>query len=185
MEYVEPEILDIRPLIGPPILDTFHEVFGFTYEDAQKAYCYYSEAYVKNKFMYGVDLFDEVEETLNHLASMECLLGVATTKNEDNAKKIIKHLPINIPERYVFGTQNDGSRSDKAEIIEDFLKCQGIHDYEKVLMVGDRFYDIEGAKTLGIDSVGVTYGCGGEDELRAAGATHLISRFGELCEIIN
>ena len=51
-------------------------------------------------------------------------------------------------------------------------------------MVGDRHYDIIGAKEVGIDSVGVTYGFGSEDELRQAGATHLITSINELIAII-
>lgn len=51
-------------------------------------------------------------------------------------------------------------------------------------MVGDRHYDIIGASEVGVDSVGVTYGCGSEDELRQAGATHLIASIDELLEII-
>lgn len=184
MNYPDPEIFNVDRLIGPPILDSFQEFFGYTLEEAKKAFDFYLEEYVGNGQMFGSPLFDGVEETINKLVEDGCFLGVVTTKNETNARKIIKSLPINIEIMRVFGTQNNGSRSDKKEIIWDFLEAHDVIDLCEVLMVGDRHFDIQGAKAVGIDSVGVTYGCGSENELREAGATHLITSFEELLEII-
>ncbi|MGV8905705.1 MAG: HAD hydrolase-like protein [Acetobacterium sp.] len=184
MEHPDPKVYDIDALLGPPILDTFQEAFGFTPEGARQAYDYYLEEYVENGQMYGADLYDGVRETISKLVEMGCLVGIATTKNELNAKKIIENLEIDIELPRIFGTQSDGSRSAKEEIISDFLEVHGVIDLSEALMVGDRFYDIQGATEVGIDSVGVTYGCGSENELRVAGATHLISNIEELLEII-
>jgi len=184
MEYPEPVIIHVEPLIGPPILTTFEEHFGFTPEESKKAYVFYLEEYVKNGQMFEAPLYEGVEDTIRELLQKGCFLGVATTKNETNARKIIANLSIGIDVMRVFGTQNDGSRSDKKEIIQDFLDEFDVFDLSEVLMVGDRHYDILGANAVGIDSVGVTYGCGSEDELRVAGATHLIASFEDLLEII-
>ncbi|KNZ40434.1 HAD hydrolase-like protein [Acetobacterium bakii] len=184
MNHPNPEIFDVDQLLGPPILDSFQEVFGFSLEEAIKAYDFYLEEYVGNGQMFGAQLYDGVEETIRKLAKDGCLLGVATTKNEKNARKIINCLPVDIELMQVFGTQDDGSRSEKQEIIRDFLHVHEVMHLSEVLMVGDRYYDILGAKAVGIDSVGVTYGCGSEDELRVAGATYLIDSIEELLEII-
>lgn len=185
MEHPDPEILDVDQLLGPPILDSFQEIFGFTLEESRQAYDYYLEEYVGNGQMYGAVLYDGVRETVSKLVEKGCLIGIATTKNELNAKKIIKNLEIDIEISRIFGTQSDGSRSAKEEIILDFLEEHGVMDLSEVLMVGDRFYDIQGAIGVGIDSVGVTYGFGSENELRVAGATHLIATIEELLEIID
>lgn len=184
MEHPDPKIFDVEPLIGPPILETFEYYFGFSPEDSKRAYAYYLEEYVKNGQMYGAVLYDGVQETIAKLVENGCLIGIATTKNEKNARKIINNLEIDIKTSRIFGTQDDGSRCQKEAIILDFLEVHGVMNLSEVLMVGDRHYDIQGAIDVGIDSVGVTYGCGSENELRVAGATHLISSIEELIDII-
>ncbi|MBU4540867.1 MAG: HAD hydrolase-like protein [Firmicutes bacterium] len=184
MKVPNPKILDIDPLIGPPILKTFQEVYGFSLEQARQGYQFYLEEYVGNGQMYHAKLYDGVRETIHTLYTEGCFLGVATTKNEANARKIIENLKLDIAIDRVYGTYNDGTRSNKKEIISNLLEDNDVLDLAAVLMVGDRHYDIIGANEVGIDSVGVTYGCGSEDELRAAGATHLIDGITELLAII-
>ncbi|MDD3307124.1 MAG: HAD hydrolase-like protein [Acetobacterium sp.] len=184
MKVPDPKILDIDPLIGPPILRTFQEVYGFSLDEAKKGYEFYLEEYVGNGQMYQAQLYQGVKETVQTLFTSGCFLAVATTKNENNARKIIENLKLDIPIDRVYGTYNDGTRSNKKEIITNLLEDHEVLDLTDVLMVGDRHYDIIGAHEVGIDSVGVTYGCGSEDELRQAGATYLIDKINELLEII-
>jgi len=184
MNVPDPKVSDIDALVGPPMLKTFQEVYGFSLNDAQRGYQFYLEEYVTNGQMFRAQLYDGVEETVHALYQKGCFLGVATTKNEINARKIINSLKLDIQIDRVYGTYNDGTRSNKKEIITNLLEDNDIIDLADVLMVGDRHYDIIGASEVGIDSVGVTYGCGSEDELRQAGATHLIANINELLEII-
>lgn len=184
MNVPDPKIRDINALIGPPMLKTLQEVYGFSLDEARKGYEFYLEEYVDNGQMYRTQLYQGVKETVNQLSKSGCFLGVATTKNETNARKIIDSLKLDISINRVYGTYNDGTRSNKKEIITNLLEDNGVFDLAGVLMVGDRHYDIIGAREVGIDSVGVTYGCGSEDELRQAGATHLIASINELLEII-
>lgn len=184
MNVPNPEISDVNSLIGPPMLTTFQDVYGFSLKEARKGCEFYLEEYVLNGQMYRAQLYKDVKETVDVLYQKGCFLGVATTKNETNARKIIESLKLNIEIAKVYGTYNDGTRSSKKEIITNLLEDNDVIDLADVLMVGDRHYDIIGAKEVGIDSVGVTYGCGSEDELRQAGATHLIASFNELLEII-
>ncbi|WP_373483397.1 HAD hydrolase-like protein [Acetobacterium sp.] len=184
MNVPDPKVRDINSLIGPPMLKTLQEVYGFSLDEARKGYEFYLEEYVGNGQMYQAQLYEGVKETVHTLFTSGCFLGVATTKNENNARKIIDKLKLDIHIDRVYGTFNDGTRSNKKEIITNLLEDNDVLDLADVLMVGDRHYDIIGAKEVGIDSVGVTYGCGSEDELRQAGATHLIASINELLEII-
>ena len=170
--------------MAPPILKTFQDVYGFSMNEARQGYEFYLEEYVLNGQMYHAQLYEGVKETVNTLYKNGFFLGVATTKNENNARKIIESLELDIEIARVYGTYNDGTRSNKKEIITNLLEDNNVLDLASVLMVGDRHYDIVGAKEVGIDSVGVTYGCGSEDELKEAGATHLIDSINQLLEII-
>jgi len=51
-------------------------------------------------------------------------------------------------------------------------------------MIGDRLHDIEGARGAGMDSIGLTFGYGGVQELKQAGATYLADNFAQLLKII-
>ena len=75
----------------------------------------------------------------------------------------------------IIGPGLDETDSGKTILIRRAMESLGLsdHDRDKVVMVGDRFYDIEGAQEVGIDSIGVLYGYGDKEELRKAGATHL------------
>ena len=41
-------------------------------------------------------------------------------------------------------------------------------------MIGDRCFDINGAKAYGLDSIGVTFGYGTREELEESGATYIV-----------
>ena len=62
-------------------------------------------------------------------------------------------------------------------MIAHVLAGSNITDRGTALMIGDRKYDILGAKTVGIDSAGVLYGYGDRAELEAAGAITSSPRF--------
>ena len=98
---------------------------------------------------------------------------IATSKPEDFAIKILKHLDIDKYFDVIAGATFDNSRSEKPDVIRYALKMSGATDIKKVVMVGDRKYDCTGAKEFGMDSIGVLYGFGGEDELKQAGATYI------------
>lgn len=74
----------------------------------------------------------------------------------------------------------DSSRSKKVDVIRHTLNLLGVSETDKVLMIGDREYDVLGAKELGIDCLGVLYGYGSEEELSKAGAFGLVKDTMEL-----
>lgn len=170
-------------LIGPPILESFQKVFGYNPEEANQAYSYYRQEYNENGQMYSSVLYPGVDETISKLSQDGTLIGVATTKNQALARKIIKHLNIKIDEDSIYGTRNDGSRSDKKALINDFLSDHHIKDKSEVLMIGDTHFDIAGAHDADVDSVWVSYGFGCPDAI-TNNATFLIDHISELINIL-
>ena len=116
---------------------------------------------------------------LAHLTEAGFTLLVATSKPTVFARKVLKHFGIEDYFSFVGGSELDGSRTKKAEVISYILKTCGIRAKEAI-MIGDRRHDIEGGKACGLESVGVLYGYGTEQELTEAGADHIIRTVAEL-----
>ncbi|MBQ4626020.1 MAG: HAD hydrolase-like protein, partial [Clostridia bacterium] len=85
---------------------------------------------------------------------------------------------------YEAGANLDGTRTNKADVIEYALESCGITDKDSVVMVGDREHDIIGANKNGIDSIGVLFGYGSREELENAGATYIAETVEEIANFI-
>lgn len=158
--------------VGPPLHKSFENFYGFTPEKAMQAVEYYRE-YYKDKGIFEVKMYAGIKNTLEKLYSADKTLLVTTSKPEVFAKKILEHLGIAKYFKIIAGANLDGTRTIKSEVISYAFKQCKITDLSKVIIIGDREYDVFGAKEIGIDSMGVLYGYGSEEELKNAGATYL------------
>lgn len=169
----------LRKFLGPPLHESFKEFYGFDDEKAMEATNFYRE-YFRTKGLLENQVYDGIHELLKNLADNGKRLIVATSKPQEFTDRIMQHFDLAKYFEFVAGSNMDGTRSKKADVIEYALnKCQ-ITDKSKVVMVGDRKHDIIGAKAVGIDSIGVEYGYGDYDELKSAGATHIAKTVNDL-----
>ncbi len=173
----------LRKFLGPPLVYSFTEFCGFSEEDAIYAAEIYRSRY-KDFCVIENALFESVSEMLETLNKSGVTLAVATTKPENMAVRIAEHFGISRFFTAICGSEPDGSNGDKALIIRKALERCRETDLGQAVMVGDRFYDIDGARTVGLDSVGVLYGYGSREELESAGATYLASSAEEITNII-
>jgi len=164
----------LKRFVGPPLSDAFENFYGFSHAQATKAIEYYRE-YFKDKGIYENSLYDGIPELLKALSEAGLKLIIATSKPELFAKRIAAHFGIDKYFSAVIGATMDGSLSAKQDIIARVIATQKLSEKESVIMVGDRHHDIEGAKSNGIDSIGVLYGYGSRNELENAGATYIAS----------
>lgn len=155
--------------IGPPLDISFRDYYGFSEKKAWEAVGYYRE-YYKDRGIFENRVYDGFEEMLTQLKAAGKRMVVATSKPEVFARRIIEYFRMDKYFDYVAGMELDGGRGTKAEVIRYALEMCGIEDKRKVLMVGDRMHDVTGAKTAGIDCLGVLYGFGTREELEDAGA---------------
>lgn len=169
--------------IGPPLKDSFMEFYGFSEEDALKAIAYYRERF-REKGMFENMVYDGIVELLSKLKHAGKKLIVATSKPEEFTLTILKHFDLLQYFDFVAGATMDGSRSEKEEIIHYALEHCQIENLDETVMVGDRKFDILGAKTNGIDSIGVLFGYGSLEELEIAGATYIADSPEELGKLI-
>ena len=158
--------------IGPPILESFQLMLGdLGPGSAEEALKFYRLRYGELGLFENI-LYPGVFEMLNNLSSFGFQLMIATSKPTEFAEKILDHFGISRFFSAIYGCEMDGSRSDKGELIQHLLQAANLCP-SQVTMIGDRKYDIMGAKKNNLASVGVTYGYGSREELVAAGADQI------------
>ena len=111
-------------------------------------------------------------------------IALATSKPIVFAKRIIDKFEIGKYFDYAVGAELDGTRGYKHEVIAEVLKISGITDLSKAVMIGDRSYDIEGAKRCGISSIGLRCGYAEDGELENAGADFIFDNLKKACDFL-
>ena len=125
-----------------------------------------------------------VKEMLEKLKNSEKKIILATSKPEIFAKKILELFDISKYFDFIGGAATDKTRDKKSEVLEYSIKSVGVSDKSKVILVGDRVYDSEGAIACGIDSLGVLYGHGSEEEVRSAGFTYIVNNVEDIANLL-
>lgn len=177
----------LQPFLGPPLVDSFMEHFGFSKKQAEEAVAQY-RVYFNPRGMMENAVYEGVPQMLGRLRDAGKHLMVATSKPEEYARRILEHFDLAPYFEIIAGASMDESRSSKAAVLR-YLLAQ-IPDASEaakrggIRMVGDRKYDVLGAKELGLPCVGVSYGYAAPGELAAAGAAAIAGTPEELCELL-
>lgn len=180
------EIADLTSLykfIGPPLADSFMKYFSFTREDALKAVDFYREYYSVTGIFQNI-MYEGIDALLQTLFNHGLKIVLATSKPRVFALKILEEFKIAKYFTYVSGSELDGTHVNKDEVIACALTACGLTSSSGLIMVGDREYDIFGAKKHGIDSIGVLFGYGSLEELKSAGATYIAETVQDIGRII-
>ena len=180
------EVGDRRELyrfIGPPLSASFRDFYGFSEEDSLKCVEYYRE-YYRNRGIFENRVYEGVPELLSRLKGEGRALILATSKPEGFAKQILEHFDLVKYFDFVAGASMDESRNKKGDVIRYALSMASVRDLSRALMIGDREHDILGARQNSIESLGVLYGYGDEEELRGAGATFIAATVEEIFDVV-
>ena len=173
----------LKQFIGPPLRESFPEYYGFNRDDTERAVALYRERYERIG-IFECDIYEGIAALIRDCFEAGYVVVLATSKPRIYAHKILKHFNIYEYFTHVVGCELDGRLDTKAEVIECAITLCGDEDRSDYIMIGDRFYDIDGAKALGIESIGVLYGYGSEDELKNAGADYTAANISELRRIL-
>ena len=174
---------ELDRVIGPSLYYSYHEFYGLEGDDVMEAVRLYRDLY-SDKGIYRLRMYDGVDNMLQAIRQNGELIGLATTKPHVMAERILDFSGLKKYFDVICGSNLDGSLSDKYQLITTcMMKCD-FSDNSRVYMVGDRFYDIEGAKTAGVHSIGVTYGFGSREELTGAGAEYISDSPGDVVRLI-
>ena len=174
---------ELYKFIGPPLWDSFEIYYNFSKEQAKEAVEYYRE-YYKDKGIFENKVYSGIADLLEKLKKNNKTLIVATSKPTVFAKQILEHFDIARYFTYIAGSNLDGTRVKKDEVIAYALEECQITDLSKVVMIGDREHDIIGAKKVGVNSIGILFGYGDKIELESADADYIAEKVEDIYALL-
>ncbi len=174
---------ELYNFIGPPLIDSFMKYYGMNYEDGLKAVEYYRE-YFSVTGIFENKVFEGIAEMLDEIKKSGRKIALATSKPEQYAVRILEHFNLTQYFDFVGAATMDETRSKKSDVIAYTLDNLGVKDKSRVVMIGDRHHDIEGANQNGLDSIGVLIGYGDRDELETAGATYIAETVNDIIKFL-
>lgn len=174
---------ELHPFIGPPLSYSFQTYYGLSEEESELAIKYYRERF-SVKGLYENEVYEGVDNLLQQLKESGKTLIIATSKPEEFTLKILEHFDLLKYFDFVAGATMDGSRGEKADVIRYAIEISGIKDKSEAIMIGDRKYDILGAKESKLDSIGVLFGFGDREELTKAGADYIAERVEDIVKYL-
>ncbi|QOZ69859.1 HAD family hydrolase [Bradyrhizobium arachidis] len=163
--------------IGPPLHASLEKLTGSS-ELADRALLLYRERF-SDVGLFENEAYGGIKDTLSSIAATHQRIFVATSKPAVYATRIIDHFGLRPYFERVFGSELDGTRVDKRDLLRYALDEARV-DPADAIMIGDRSHDVVGARTNGMTAIGVLYGYGSEAELRDAGAHHICAAHPEL-----
>ncbi|RMQ49101.1 HAD hydrolase [Pseudomonas cichorii] len=166
----EPDITRLEHFIGPPLLQAFMQFYAMDEARAWEAVNFYRERF-KVTGLYENQVFEGVPELLEALAGQGKTLYIATSKPWVFAHEIARHFDFAKHFKVIYGSELDGTRTDKVELIAHLLEQEKL-DPAQTLMIGDRKHDLIGGLRNGLDVAAVGYGFGSHEELTAQAPTY-------------
>lgn len=168
-------------IIGPPLAWSYTTLCGLDDETSDRAI----EAYRAEYFTVGYKesvVYDGMTECLRALKSAGIKTGMATSKPEECAKDIARYHGFDKYLDVICGAKLTDKKSTKTQLILRAISELGITADGNVYMVGDKKYDIAGARAAGVTGIGVLYGFGSREELEEAGADMILGSPYEITE---
>jgi phosphoglycolate phosphatase len=172
----------LRTWIGPPLRATFPLALGDDHDAVEQAVAFYRERFAVVGWREHV-VYPGIEAAIDALAARGATLAVVTSKPDLYAGRIVASLPFGHRFARVYSVAAGSRHSEKAEMIAQALADFGVAA-DAAAMVGDRQFDIEGARANRVRAIGVSWGFGSVDELRDAGADAIVHAPHELTGVL-
>ena len=175
----EPDLDKLIPFIGPPLRQSFMDFYGFDEAQATLAVAKYRERFST------VGLFENfpypgIAAMLQQLQQQGKIMAVASSKPTIFVRQILEKFELAPYFQVIEGSNIDGSRVEKKEVIAEVLRQLGNPPAQQLLMVGDRKFDVIGAREMGLVCVGVRFGFAAPGELEDSGAVYIAENVADL-----
>jgi len=161
----------MRPFLGPPLEATFRDSLGMTGADLERAVAIYRAEYAAGGAI-TAELYPGVIEVVRAVRAAGIPVALATSKVESGVRMVLRHFELGDDFDVVGTATDDTSRSNKADVVQYALESlnDAGADISRVVLVGDRIHDVEGAAAHNVASILVEWGYGNSVEWDAAGA---------------
>lgn len=166
-----PEESELGWIVGPPLRESFARLAGAA--SADRMLELYRQRYDAIG-MFENKVYDGVLVALEALRARGDRLFVATSKREEDAKRIVAHFGIDGFFDGVYGAKPDGRGAEKDQVLAAAIAGGRLEAAQRIVMIGDRRYDALGARAVGIPAIGALWGYGDRTELTEAGADPII-----------
>lgn len=183
MGIIEQDLDKLTPFIGPPLTVSFKEFYGMNEDEAKQAIEYYRERFSITG-LYENLVYEGMKELLEELQRLGKTMFVATSKPTVFSIKILEHFGLLHFFKAVIGSELDGTRTEKSHVIEFVLSKIEDCDLSKVIIVGDRKFDVTGARENKIAVIGVSYGYASSGELAAVKPNYIVDTVTELRSLL-
>lgn len=174
----------LKLFLGPPLREGFTKVCGLPEEMVEEAISIYRSLYLGREYLFECKVYDGIPELLAQLAQQGCRLGVATSKAEPLARSVLEYMHLESCFDTVCGAPLDNSAATKADSVRSALSAIEGAKAQSTVLIGDRRFDAEGAAQAGVESIGVLYGFGSGEEIRASSFTQIAATVRELGELL-
>ncbi|MEO8385240.1 MAG: HAD hydrolase-like protein [Betaproteobacteria bacterium] len=162
-----PPLQELHFAIGPSLRESFATMLATSDTPlVERAMTLYRERFAVTG-LFENTLYDGVPEMLAALKAQDHRLILATAKPHVYARRILGHFDILTPFDAIYGSELDGTRQHKGDLLAYLIAREKI-DPNTTVMVGDRHHDIDAAHANGCLAIGVTYGYGSAEELAHA-----------------
>ena len=178
-----PNLQSLTGYIGPPLRESFARIGGVAPTEIERAIALYRE-YFTETGIFENQVYSGIPACLETLRSRGWQLAVGTSKPTVFAERILDHFGLRDAFEVVVGSELDGTRDAKEEVIRFGLEMMHVAASSSCLMIGDRSHDIIGARAVSIKAVGVTWGYGSESELAEAGADWIVHHPNDLVDTL-
>lgn len=179
----EPELKNLFFFIGPPLLYSFMNHYGFSKEQATEAVKIYRERYHKIG-IFECSLYDGVKECIMQLKEEGYMIGMASSKPEPSCRRILEHFGILDLFDDVVGATMDARIDTKEEVLEEVMRRWSDVPKEEMCLIGDTMFDMDGANAIGIPCIAVSYGFGDVMQMKNAGALAVIDDLRQLPDVL-
>ncbi|HEY8909954.1 MAG TPA: HAD hydrolase-like protein [Desulfosporosinus sp.] len=184
LDYPFHEDDDLDWIIGPPLKESFKTLLQTTDEALLgRAITLYRERY-REFGLYENIVYPGIPELLSELQQKGCTQLLATSKPRVFAEKILQNFLLDPYFNVIMGSELNGNFVEKDALIAEVLKTVPEDLRAKTVMIGDRRYDVDGARANHIDIISVGYGYGSAEELRRAAPDYIVPSVRDLKELL-
>lgn len=182
--YSFPKADDLEWVIGPPLRESFRILLQTTDERlVEQAILFYRERY-KEIGLYENIVYPGIPELLSLLKDKGCKHMLATSKPRIFAEKILQHFLLDSYFSVIMGSEMNGQFVEKEDLIREVLRYVPLDLRSRTVMIGDRKFDIQGARANHIDVISVGYGYGTAEELLKAKPDFIVQSVNDLRNLL-